>query len=68
MAQPDPVIRSEILVIKQIISDETWLEGERRGCVVSPSDPVVRENACRIILRIGAELRERFSKAASQSM
>jgi hypothetical protein len=68
MAQPDPVIRSEILVIKQIISDETWLEGERRGCVVSPNDPVVRENACRIILRIGAELRERFSKAASQSM
>ena len=58
MAQLDPVIFRELPVIQKIIRDETWLEGERRGCPVSPGDPVVRENVCRIILRIGRELRE----------
>lgn len=48
----------ELPVIDKIIRDETWLEGERRGCWVSPHDPVVRENVCRVILRIGAELRD----------
>ena len=68
MVQLDPVIHSELRVIKQIIRDETWLEGERRGCAVSPNDPVVRENTCRIILRIGGELRERFSRAGVRSV
>ncbi len=58
MTQPDPVIYSELRVIKQIISDETWLEGERRGCRVSPNDPVVRENTCKVVLRIGQQMRE----------
>jgi hypothetical protein len=57
MAQLDPVIFRELPVIQKIIQDETWLEGERRGCPVSPEDPVVRENVCLIVLRIGAELR-----------
>ena len=58
MAQLDPIIFREIPVIQKIIRDETWYEGERRGCVVSSDDPVVRENVCQIILRIGRELRE----------
>lgn len=53
----DPIISRELSMIAQIIRDETWLEGERRGCEVSPRDPVVRENVCRVILRIGRELR-----------
>ncbi len=46
-----------MLRIEQIIRDETWYESERRGCPVTPDDPVVRERVCEVILRIGAELR-----------
>jgi hypothetical protein len=57
MAQLDPVILRELPVIRKVIQDETWYEGERRGCPVPPEDPVVRENVCQVILRIGCELR-----------
>lgn len=53
----DPALPRQLPIIAKIIRDETWLEGERRGCPVAPSDPVVRANVCAIILRIGAELR-----------
>ena len=53
----DPVIFRELPMIHQIIADETWLEGERRGCPVAPDDPVVRENVCLVILRIGEVMR-----------
>lgn len=59
----DPVLHREIPVIQKIIQDETWLEGERRGCAVSTNDRVVRENVCRIILRIGQELRDSITRA-----
>lgn len=58
MLPVDSVLYREIPVIQKIIRDETWLEGERRGCAVSANDRVVRENVCRIILRIGQELRD----------
>ncbi|MBI3885293.1 MAG: hypothetical protein HY302_06135 [Opitutae bacterium] len=58
MKQPDPIIRRELPAIEQIVRDEVWLEGERRGCAVSPSDPRVRENVCRVILRVGQQLRD----------
>jgi hypothetical protein len=64
----DPIIMRELPVIEQIIRDETWLEGERRGDFVSPEDPVVRENVCRIVVQIGAELREMASRSAVESM
>jgi hypothetical protein len=54
----DPVLFREIPVIRKIIQDETWLEGERRGCPVSATDAVVRENVCRVILKIGQQLRD----------
>ena len=53
----DPVVLNEIPLIRKIIRDETWYEGERRGCWVSSDDPVVKENVCQIICRVGAELR-----------
>jgi hypothetical protein len=53
----DPVLFRELPVIEKIIEDETWLEGERRRCSVSKDDPVVRENVCLVILRIGAAMR-----------
>ena len=61
MLPVDPVLLREIPVIQKIIQDETWLEGERRGCSVAPSDRVVREKVCEVILRIGQQLRDSLS-------
>lgn len=58
----DPILFHQLPFIAQIIQDETWLEGERRGAPVSPDDPVVQENVCTIVLCIGAEMRERLSR------
>lgn len=58
LPQLDPVIFREIPVVRKIIRDERCFKGERRGCYVSPDDPVVRANVCLVILRIGRELRE----------
>ena len=62
MSVLDPIVLRQLPVIHQIIADETWLEGERRGHPVSPSDPVVRENVCRVVLRIGQHLRDSLSE------
>ena len=61
MNSHDPVAQHQLRVIHQIIHDETWLEGERRGCLVSPKDRVVRENVCQVILRIGQQMRDTFN-------
>ena len=60
MTNLDPVVFRELPVIQKIISDETWLEGERRGGYVSPQDPVVQDRVCDIIMSIGGKLRETF--------
>jgi hypothetical protein len=62
MIPGDPVLFREIPVIRKIIQDETWLEGERRGCEVAPTDCVVRENVCRVILQVGHQIRETVSR------
>jgi hypothetical protein len=62
MSPSDPVVVREIPVIHQIIKDETWLEGERRGCPVPASDTVVKENVCRVVLTIGQQLRDSIEK------
>jgi hypothetical protein len=61
----DPVVVNELPLIRKIIRDETWFEGERRGCAVSPDDPVVRENVCQVIFRVGEELRKAFMEQVS---
>jgi hypothetical protein len=61
----DPVTFRQLPVIQKIIDDETWLEGERRGCRVSEDDPVVRENVCLVVLRIGKQLRESMERAVA---
>jgi len=63
MTTPDPIVTRELPVIHRIIEDETWLEGERRGCRVSPDDPVVREHVCDVILRVGQQLRDSLINA-----
>lgn len=67
MSPADPVLYREIPVIQKIIQDETWLEGERRGCHVRPDDHVVRERVCQVILRIGHELRESLTTSIENS-
>lgn len=62
----DPVVFRELPVIQKIIQDETWLEGERRGCHVHSDDHVVRERVCEIILRIGQQLRESLAGGAAE--
>ena len=57
----DPILFRELPLIQKIIEDETWLEGERRGCRVQSTDRVVRDNVCCVILRIGQQLRESLS-------
>jgi hypothetical protein len=61
----DPILASQLPMIDKIVADETWLEGERRGCWVSAKDPVVRENVCRVILRVGQQLREAAMRNAA---
>jgi hypothetical protein len=63
MIPADQVVHREIPVIQKIIQDETWLEGERRGCPVPASDRIVRENVCRIVLQIGQQLRDSITTA-----
>lgn len=65
MSHPDPIVARELPVIFKIIADETWLEGERRGCPVSPSDPTVRAHVCEVVLRIGQQLREALEQEPS---
>lgn len=45
--------------IAQVVRDETWLEGERRGCYVPHDDPAVQARVAAIILSdIGRQLRQ----------
>lgn len=62
MLPADTVLHHEIPVIRKIIADETWLEGERRGCAVSPNDRAVRDKVCTIVLEIGQELRDSITR------
>lgn len=63
MLPADTVLHHEIPVIRKIIADETWLEGERRGCAVSPDDRAVRDKVCTIVLEIGQELRDSITRS-----
>jgi hypothetical protein len=62
MIANDPALYRQLPVIRKIIADETWLEGERRGCEVSPQDAVVRQRVCDIILQIGHQLRDSVTR------
>ena len=68
MIASDVIILRELPVIQKIIHDETWLEAERRGYFVSSKDQVVRENVCRVVLRVGAQLRELSLRAVDSGV
>ena len=49
--------------IKKIIQDETWYEGERRGCEVNQNDPAIIERVTSIIITgAGKIFREKIEK------
>lgn len=56
------VMSRQSKMIQQIIEDETWLEGERRGQPVDSYDPAVLANVCRIVLEIGQEMRRKATE------
>lgn len=55
----DPLLEVQLPMIREIVRNETWYEGERRGQPVSASDPVVCRRVCEIVMQVGAELRAR---------
>ena len=63
MKSVDPILYLQLPMIQKIIQDETWLEGERRGCFVRSDDHIVRARVCEIVLRIGQQLRDSLSSA-----
>ena len=67
MQTTDPILSREVPLIRKIIQDETWLEGERRGCHVRSDDRIVRERVCHIVLRIGQALRDSVSASMGSS-
>lgn len=58
MNSTDPVLHRQLPLIAKIVADETWLEAERRGRPVEPSDQSVREKVCEVVLRMGHEMRQ----------
>ncbi|MES2571202.1 MAG: hypothetical protein V4710_14245, partial [Verrucomicrobiota bacterium] len=65
MAQMDnasEIIRAEIPDVREIVLNECWLEGERRGCAVDAHDGFIQQRVADIILaRAGAYLRSKYS-------
>ncbi len=60
-------IQREIPDIAAIVNTECWLEGQRRGCPVEPSDDVVRQRVADIILQgAGEYLRRVHTSRASR--
>ena len=64
----DPLLFRQLSMVQKIIADETWLESERRGYAVAATDSVVRENVCRVVLRVGREMREAAARALEAGM
>ena len=48
---------AQFCIIRKIVNDETWYEGERRGRPVDPHDPVVSDHVADVIQRIGEQMR-----------
>ena len=61
MSPKSEFIRAEIPELRNIVEDECWLEGERRGMAVDPNDEVVQNRVAEIILSgAGEQLRKRI--------
>jgi hypothetical protein len=62
MSPESKFIRTEIPDVKNIVDNECWLEGERRGKPVDAHDEAIQKRVAQIILNgAGAYLREKHS-------
>lgn len=66
MSSESEFIQREIPHIQKIVQNECWLEGQRRGCSVEPTDDIVRQRVADIILNGAGEYIRRTQEAASR--
>jgi hypothetical protein len=60
---PEQLNPKELPFIQKIISDEVWLEGERRGCAVNSGDAAIQLKVAEIVLNeVGEILRKEFDR------
>ena len=63
-SESENMIREELPEVAEIVRNECWLEGERRGEPVRQGDPVVQVRVADIILNgAGEEIRSRHHVA-----
>lgn len=68
MSEESRIIHSEIADVAEIVRNECWLEGQRRGCAVAPTDDFVRQRVADIILGgAGEYMRRRHSQVGEQT-
>jgi hypothetical protein len=66
MSEEAEFIRAEVPEVRHIVQDECWLEGERRGQAVDPSDSVIQNRVAEIILSgVGEKLRHNLHPPAA---
>lgn len=67
MSSESEFILDELPDVACIIQNECWLEGQRRGCAVDPSDDFIRHRVAEIILAGAGEYMRRIRNAAARS-
>ena len=50
------IIKEEVDVVKKMMDDEAWYEGEHRHCQVSKDDSIVMDKVCSILLKDGLKI------------
>ncbi len=60
------IIKEEAAIVEKMVDDETWYEGERRGCFIPKDDPTVMDKVFNILhdngLKIYNEVKEKLKK------
>ena len=51
------IIEEQIPIIKRMIEDECWYEGERRNSPVKPDDPAIKKRVAELVMAHGAQMR-----------
>jgi hypothetical protein len=66
MSSESEFILDELPDVASIIQNECWLEGQRRGCAVDPSDDFIRRRVAEIILSGAGEYMRRIRDSAGR--
>ena len=68
MSRESEFIQKELPYIEQIVRNECWLEGQRRGCQVEPTDDIVRQRVADVILSGAGEYIRRTQERLQASV